>query len=237
MKAASIFKNNCLKFNAARPKIVTAEESVLQTLIYSADKVDPESDLNSSNAIVVYIDNSENDFVDPGKNLENTVEPTKDETPSSSSVQLKATRKRPTKNPETDIFKDVNELTCVYCFAKFASIELTQEHLLIHQSQEKPFKCPAASCQAEFKNKSGIRLHYQIHHIDYRPFKCTNCELTFHQRSNLVSHQRTHHSGVEAKKHLCSICGASFRETGNLKAHMKMHFNVREFQCTHCPKK
>lgn len=239
MKSSSKFKENCLKFNASRLKAIESEETVLETIIYSAEKsaVPPKEDLTTPGAILVYIENPESDLVDAESNIDNVVENSKIEIPSSSLIHLKATRKRPTKNPETDIFRDITELTCVYCFEKFLSIELKQEHLLIHQNQEKPFKCPDSKCQAEFKHKSGIRLHYQIHHFDFRPFKCINCNLTFHQRSNLVSHERTHHSGVEAKKHLCSICGSSFKETGNLKAHMKMHFDIREFQCTHCPKK
>ncbi len=79
-----------------------------------------------------------------------------------------------------------------------------------------------------------------------RPFRCAECDRSFAQRSNLVSHTRAVHvhgssssssQGTSSSRpHGCPLqgCGVAFTRKAHLAAHLAAHSGERPHSCVTC---
>lgn len=137
------------------------------------------------------------------------------------------------KYPDDDIYKNLGERQCEYCFVTLATIELLHEHESQHKEEERPYRCNQPNCTARFKDRYSVRSHVRIH-SDQKRYKCRFCSQGFHQRGNLKAHERCH---TGEKPFVCPHCGKAFAENGNLKSHIRFHTGERPYSCDYCSKK
>ncbi|XP_057566890.1 zinc finger protein 665-like [Hippopotamus amphibius kiboko] len=64
-------------------------------------------------------------------------------------------------------------------------------------------------------------------------YKCTEYGKTFHQGSNLRSHQRSH---IGEKLHKCNVCDKVFNRNSDLVIHQRIHTGEKPYKCNECDK-
>ncbi|CAO1434097.1 unnamed protein product [Diamesa hyperborea] len=158
---------------------------------------------------------------------------------------------------------EVNENTCRFCFIEFNSPEQVANHIISHENEVQPYRCP--ECNSRFKTKGYRRDHFRIH-SKICPYQCRFCEISFKSTSNRSRHEMKHHphqkrelkkseemnvksiskvvqtkSPIQVtrkgiKMYSCSFCEKSFLRHDNLKRHEAIHSDARNFKCTECEK-
>ncbi|NXE17225.1 ZN836 protein, partial [Lophotis ruficrista] len=59
------------------------------------------------------------------------------------------------------------------------------------------------------------------------------CRKRFQERSELISHRRSHGGGQTFK---CQECGEEFGQSWELSSHQKSHMAEKPYQCSTCEK-
>ena len=118
---------------------------------------------------------------------------------------------------------------CSTCDRRFANKQTLQNHQATH-SDERKFKCKICPDDRSFKTKGQLSQHMKFH---YEPsHRCEVCQKSFHCKSTLNSHKKTH---TGEKPHVCSICDKSFAHKQSLQIHQATHSDERKFKCNICP--
>lgn len=108
----------------------------------------------------------------------------------------------------------VSNHECHVCHKSFSDL---RQHMLVHEGNEKPYKCDI--CSKSFFNASTLKTHYRIH-SDENPFRCTTCTKVFDNARSLELHYRTH---TGERPYSCDVCLKKFSCSSNLKRHRKLH--------------
>ena len=146
---------------------------------------------------------------------------------------------------------------------RYGQSKLIVRHILRHKGkqEEESFVCP--ECGKTFKNRGSLRPHMALHKGE-KTIHCDECDSSYYTTSALLSHKmRQHDDQAEVicpecgktcsnkytlKRHMirhtgerqfkCDWegCGKSFYDSQVLKVHEKLHLDLKEFQCSLCPK-
>lgn len=84
---------------------------------------------------------------------------------------------------------------------------------------DRPFPCPAESCDRRFSRSDELSRHLRIH-TGQRPFPCTVCRRAFSRSDHLTTHMRTH---TGEKPFACEVCSRRFSRSDERTRHMRVH--------------
>lgn len=84
---------------------------------------------------------------------------------------------------------------------------------------DRPFPCPAESCDRRFSRSDELSRHLRIH-TGQRPFPCTVCRRAFSRSDHLTTHMRTH---TGEKPFACDVCCRRFSRSDERTRHMRVH--------------
>ena len=146
--------------------------------------------------------------------------------------------------------------------SRYGQSKLVKRHIMMHKGkQESSYVCP--ECGKTFKNRGSLGPHMALH-TGIKNIHCDECDQSFFTTSALLGHKmRTHDENQEVicpecgkrcsnkytlKRHMirhtgerpykCEFegCGKSFFDSQVLKNHERIHLDLKEFQCSLCPK-
>ncbi|KAJ8667999.1 hypothetical protein QAD02_009662 [Eretmocerus hayati] len=89
-------------------------------------------------------------------------------------------------------------------------------------------------CSKSFHRRSCLNKHLKSH-SDERPMACSICSDRFKNNRNLNDHMLRKHGGE--RSHSCDCCGKCFAVKQDLKTHMRVHSNDNLFSCELCHRK
>lgn len=89
---------------------------------------------------------------------------------------------------------------------------------------ERPYPCPAESCDRRFSRSDELSRHVRIH-TGHKPFPCRICMRSFSRSDHLTTHIRTH---TGEKPFSCDHCGRKFARSDERRRHTKIHLRQKE---------
>ncbi|KAM4607425.1 early growth response protein 2b-like [Polymixia lowei] len=89
---------------------------------------------------------------------------------------------------------------------------------------ERPYPCPAESCDRRFSRSDELSRHLRIH-TGHKPFQCRICMRSFSRSDHLTTHIRTH---TGEKPFSCDQCGRKFARSDERRRHMKIHLRQKD---------
>ncbi|KAL3183803.1 hypothetical protein MRX96_033874 [Rhipicephalus microplus] len=96
---------------------------------------------------------------------------------------------------------------------------------------EKPFVCHV--CCKGFTDHGHLKTHLLVH-TGEKPYECSVCGQRFTTSSGMARHQRSLHSGNDARLHMCAQCGKGFMESSALTKHRLIHTGAKPHACSVC---
>ncbi|XP_041665190.1 zinc finger protein 814-like [Cheilinus undulatus] len=117
--------------------------------------------------------------------------------------------------------------SCYQCEKSFSSSELLSQHQVIHNTEEKPFRC--TYCQRNFPTYAEVNKHRRVDCIERR-FPCGECGALFPSTSRLRHHRLTAHSqgsevADDVHTYQCAKCSRGFQTEKELLQHQEMFAN------------
>ncbi|XP_056387548.1 oocyte zinc finger protein XlCOF7.1-like [Hyla sarda] len=94
------------------------------------------------------------------------------------------------------------------------------------------FSFSCSECDKSFHCKSELLMHLPVHSGD-KPYNCSVCGKCFTNLSYLITHGKIH---AGEKRYSCPDCGVSFTRSSNLKAHKRKHTGEKPYVCPDCGK-
>lgn len=89
---------------------------------------------------------------------------------------------------------------------------------------ERPYPCPAESCDRRFSRSDELSRHLRIH-TGHKPFQCRICMRSFSRSDHLTTHIRTH---TGEKPFSCDHCGRKFARSDERRRHTKIHLRQKD---------
>lgn len=214
---------------------------------------DDETEKNPVDKNIIFL-NEEDDEIKEIQVDENTIIIDTSDEESAEPTSSKKTKPNPAKKAKrliySDLFFSVSDNMCEFCFQKFDSKEITDDHKKSHQSETHPYICPYANCKKKFQKRYHLQSHYVAHLTSY---KCSFCEKTYKYKLLLENHEKLHHqnqndnadtasesstSSKRSRKYPCKVCGRAFGAKANLVFHAKYqhdkNWSAKEFECILC---
>jgi len=113
-------------------------------------------------------------------------------------------------------------LVCNICGKEFERHRrwCLDQHLLTHLANKK-FACE--NCGQFYRQKAYLQTHMKVC-LDIKDEKCDECDESFHTKTELRKHERSHHAGDDP--YACSICSVTFGSYSSYTAHGKNVHNA-----------
>ncbi|XP_069511443.1 zinc finger protein 436-like isoform X2 [Ambystoma mexicanum] len=89
-----------------------------------------------------------------------------------------------------------------------------------------------SECDKSYVNNMDLVTHMRTH-VGERLYHCSECNKSFCRRGTFLRHQITH---TGEKPYQCTDCEKSFSQKGNLMLHHKTHTGEKPYQCNDCEK-
>nr|XP_034189956.1 uncharacterized protein LOC117608637 [Osmia lignaria] len=130
-----------------------------------------------------------------------------------------------------DYIPEENYLECDYCPETFASKDILEEHLKMHDYKIMHF---CEDCMEEFPTNKAKRNHSVV---CIKKLLCKYCEVMLDSKGKKRQHEQKHCDNMYGQ--LCDVCGEKFKHQGTLDQHVKtQHMSWEKiYQCPKCPKK
>ncbi|KOX68056.1 Zinc finger and SCAN domain-containing protein 12 [Melipona quadrifasciata] len=130
-----------------------------------------------------------------------------------------------------DYIPEEHYLECDYCPETFASKEVLEEHLKMHDYKIMHF---CEDCMEEFPTNKAKRNHNVI---CMKKLVCKYCNMMLDSKGKKRQHEQKHCDSMYGQ--LCDVCGEKFKHQGTLDQHVKtQHMSWEKiYQCPKCPKK
>lgn len=103
----------------------------------------------------------------------------------------------------------------------------------IARKSNRPEKIPGLDISLIDEMKKSIAKEPKQKEAGKLKYQCKFCLKKFTQKSQLISHERTH---SKEKPFICPECGKGFSEGTSLKNHKNTHLGQKDFPCPFCPK-
>ncbi|XP_063819000.1 zinc finger protein 1 homolog [Pseudophryne corroboree] len=105
---------------------------------------------------------------------------------------------------------------------------------ITHQPRKKRSvkRYPCSECEKSFTQRSQLLTHSKLHTGEIS-FPCAECGKCYTRKEHLVSHQRSH---TGEKPFPCSECGKCFAHKSILVTHERRHTGEKPFRCSECGK-
>nr|XP_037273254.1 zinc finger protein 3-like [Rhipicephalus microplus] len=120
--------------------------------------------------------------------------------------------------------------SCAHCPYSSNQRSSVIRHERTHMG-EKPFVCHV--CCKGFTDHGHLKTHLLVH-TGEKPYECSVCGQRFTTSSGMARHQRSLHSGNDARLHMCAQCGKGFMESSALTKHRLIHTGAKPHACSVC---